>query len=386
MLLAQGKEVALRRRATESGAAAGPSHAGRCGVRVEHGTFRCRRGYDLYTTTFTPPVRRSPCCLVFHHGLSDHSARHRQVLAYLCAEVGIPVYTYDAHGHGRSGPDTGYEARALVLKYEHLLDDLLDFTRQVVLVKEAAAGTGAGPAAAAVAAAAASVGDAGCGSGPASASASSTASAATSAPASKPRVFLLGYSMGGLVSSLAVAATTPPQDPHDPSQPGTSNLYAGLMLTSALTDALHSKRGPVVRAILRAYVWLLAWFVPEQPLFHRNALGEGIRDPAALAETAADPLWYRGKFKVGTIAALAAGCSRLQASTPLLTVPIFTQHATQDVACDLSTMQAHLARLSTKDLTFHVVEGGFHDLHHDPETPRLLPRMAEWLKARVEPY
>lgn len=35
-----------------------------------------RSGYDLYTTTFKPTVRRSPACLVFHHGLSDHHARH----------------------------------------------------------------------------------------------------------------------------------------------------------------------------------------------------------------------------------------------------------------------------------------------------------------------
>ncbi len=34
------------------------------------------RGYDLYTTTIVPSHRTSRYCLVFHHGLSDHTARH----------------------------------------------------------------------------------------------------------------------------------------------------------------------------------------------------------------------------------------------------------------------------------------------------------------------
>jgi hypothetical protein len=43
----------------------------------------------------------------------------------------MPVYTYDAHGHGRSGPFDGAVGRALVRSHTHLVDDLLDFVAQV---------------------------------------------------------------------------------------------------------------------------------------------------------------------------------------------------------------------------------------------------------------
>jgi hypothetical protein len=43
------------------------------GPRVVRPTVR---GYDLATTTITPAQRRTSSALVFHHGLSDHSARH----------------------------------------------------------------------------------------------------------------------------------------------------------------------------------------------------------------------------------------------------------------------------------------------------------------------
>ena len=57
------------------------------------------------------------------------------VLSHLVSRLGMPVYAYDAHGHGRSGPlgaaDGGYSDRALIRSFDHMVGDLIDFTRQV---------------------------------------------------------------------------------------------------------------------------------------------------------------------------------------------------------------------------------------------------------------
>ncbi len=43
--------------------------------------------------------------------------------------------------------------------------------------------------------------------------------------------------------------------------------------------------------------------------------------------------------------------------------------------------RASPCRVRSKDVTLQVSADGYHDLHHDPETPRLTKRMAAWLKA-----
>ncbi|KXZ48417.1 hypothetical protein GPECTOR_28g824 [Gonium pectorale] len=383
-----------------------------------------RRGYDLYTTTYVPSLRRTSACLVFHHGLSDHSERHSAVLSHLCTSLGMAVYTYDAHGHGRSGPD-GPMGRALIRSFNHMVDDLVDFTREFVIPAEEKA---AAEADAADGAGAEDVDvdveeEAEAGSSGSGSSSSSAGAGATRRRRPAPRIFLLGYSMGGLACNLAVATTSPssssataaaatasapaaaasgsasasPDASSDEASgsdagpgstdagapaPASDGLYAGLMLTSSLTDPVYGS-SPLMRAVKLAYVSVLARLVPAMPLFKRNPVESGIRCPQAVAEMAADMLWYRGKFKVITIASLLWGCQRLRWCCHRIRLPMYVQHATVDVACSLASMRAFLTRVRSRDVTLHVVEGAYHDLHHDPETPVLLGRMVEWLRARV---
>ncbi|EFJ49331.1 hypothetical protein VOLCADRAFT_120800, partial [Volvox carteri f. nagariensis] len=311
-------------------------------------------GYDLFTTTYQPSLRRTDACLVFHHGLADHSERHGEVLAHLCASLGMPVYTYDAHGHGRSGPHDPV-GRALIRSYRHIIDDLLDFTR--IFVAEAEdADTDLGVEA------------------EGEAEGEGEASPAGPAPPArqgngddgnvrqfgqqqqqqrrrrrrKLRAFVLGYSMGGLATTLAVAETCPT---HAATASTTtaiavaaaatgSSLFEGLMLTSCLTDPLYGNH-PVLRMVKVAYVTALSWLAPAVPMFKRNPVESGIRDPAAVAAMAEDTLWYRGRFKVATIASLLAGCARLRRTARRLTaVPLYVQHATVDMSCSLPSMHA----------------------------------------------
>ncbi|KAG2437914.1 hypothetical protein HXX76_005530 [Chlamydomonas incerta] len=326
-------------------------------VVAEPGSFRCSRGYDLYTTTFKPAVRRSPACLVFHHGLSDHHARHGAVLRHLASSLGMPVYAYDAHGHGRSGPlggaDGGYADRALIRSFDHIVGDLLDFTRQVVVPAEQEA--------AAVASTSGRDGR--------------EADGGRAGPR-RPQIFLLGYSLGGLTTCLAVAAT---------SRPGGSgsDLYSGLMLTSCLSDALYGNPW-YVRAVKMAFATTLSYLAPALPFFARNPVEAGIRDPDAVAEMANDMLWYRGKFKVATVASLLWGCHQLARQGNRITLPVYAMHGTKDVACTVGAFRQLLARLRSTDVTAVVEEGAYHDLHHDPNTPQLLGHMTNWLRARIQ--
>ncbi|GFR50563.1 hypothetical protein Agub_g12837, partial [Astrephomene gubernaculifera] len=447
-------------------------------VNVAHGTFRCRRGYNLHTTTYTPLARRSPACLVFHHGLADHAARHGVVLGHLCASLGMPVYTYDAHGHGLSGP-SGPMGRALIRSFDDMVDDLLDFTRQLVVpAEEQAVVVGEATQAEAVSEAGAAC-EGGDGDGDATAGVGmrlrkkvqqqreeeereqeqQQGMNGNRATKRKPRIFLMGYSMGGLTCCLAVAVTSLPASSSSPStapaaeaeaaaskageaagtspscpapastqhqqQPGsetaangtsgvttttttngncvngcstaahngcttssnnstnsTNSLFEGLMLTSCLTDPMFGA-SPLMRLVKLAFVTAVAQLAPALPMLRRNPVESGIRDPAGVAQMAADTLWYRGKFKAATVASMLWGCTRLRWLARRIRLPLYVQHATVDTSCSLPSMRAFLGRVGARDVTLHVVQGAYHDLHHDPETPVLLGRMVEWLGARM---
>lgn len=102
-----------------------------------------KRGQRLYLVAFEPPAGKTVARLFFHHGLGEHSSRydkgklcmslvvalatnhlvrfrafHYAVFARF-AEQGIAVYSYDAHGHGKSQP-LGQTERALVLSFQYL--------------------------------------------------------------------------------------------------------------------------------------------------------------------------------------------------------------------------------------------------------------------------
>lgn len=201
--------------------------------------------------------------------------------------MGMPVYTYDAHGHGRSEPRGPFH-RALVRSFQHLVDDVLDFTCTFVVHAEqqhsninmVTAGFNSA-----------------CASDP-----SGRPSGPKQEQRGRPRVFLLGYSMGGLVSCLAVAETASPSQSAAVGSGSASSVFEGLMLTSGLTDPFYGNH-PVLRALKVLYVTALSWLAPALPLFKRRPVESGIRDPVSVAAMSEDMLWYRGRFKVRTLSA-----------------------------------------------------------------------------------
>jgi len=79
-----------------------------------------KRGQRLYTVKFAP-VRPPVARFFFHHGVGEHCGRYDKVFNRM-SESGIAVYSFDAHGHGKSEPQE-FAERAFVEKFPHLMDD-----------------------------------------------------------------------------------------------------------------------------------------------------------------------------------------------------------------------------------------------------------------------
>lgn len=85
-------------------------------MQYAEGTWTNGRGQRLHKVAAMPSEGNPKALVFFHHGYGEHSGRYHIVFAYLAAR-GIAVYSYDAHGHGRSEGTK----RAFIANFDHLV-------------------------------------------------------------------------------------------------------------------------------------------------------------------------------------------------------------------------------------------------------------------------
>lgn len=93
-------------------------------------TFQSTAGWTL-PYLLKPAASDSPKgVFLIHHGICDH-CRCFSYLFDRLSEAGFTCYCFDAHSHGKSThPDICH--KTLVAKWEHLVDDMVDFFNKVL--------------------------------------------------------------------------------------------------------------------------------------------------------------------------------------------------------------------------------------------------------------
>jgi len=177
-------------------------------------------------------------------------------------------------------------------------------------------------------------------------------------------VFLLGHSLGGLVTAASVAAD--------------GGGVAGVVLSSA---ALLVDANLPTRLIGTA----LAPLLPNLPA--RAALdAAGISRLADEVERfTTDPLITHGPVRLllGTTTVRVARAAWAQYGR--WTVPTLLIHGTADVFTDPEGSRRFFAAIASEDKTLHLVEGGFHELLNDADRDETLGVVLDWLEARLPP-
>ena len=176
-------------------------------------------------------------------------------------------------------------------------------------------------------------------------------------------VFLLGHSLGGLVTATSVVRD----------QCGLS----GVVLTSAALQHEASQAllafarvsgffAPTVRAPLKA---------ADISLLYRGAEQD--------TQLAADPLFYRGRLPMlvaGTGGNIAHDNWKLY---PDWKVPLLVMHGTADTWTDPHGSQRLFEAVASEDKTLRLVEGGYHELLNDTERDETLGVLLTWLERRL---
>ena len=178
-------------------------------------------------------------------------------------------------------------------------------------------------------------------------------------------VFLLGHSLGGLVTATSVARD----------QSGLSGVI--------LSSPFLRKEVPAWKRLL---VSVLAAVGPTLPAPAEPAELSGLsRIPEELEFVDNDPLIYRGRVPM----LLAATALNLLKENPSLypgwRVPTLVLHGTADTYTDPEGSRELFKTISSQDKTLHIVEGGYHELLNDTERDETLRVLLGWLRRRLPP-
>ena len=272
-------------------------------------------GVELFRRAWRP--EQPTAALINLHGLGDHSGLYAPLTEKLAA-AGIAVHALDMRGHGRSpGP------RAYVERWDDYLDDLEAFIEWV-------AGREPGL-----------------------------------------PIFLLGHSLGGLIS-LDYAIRRPAR-------------LAGVIVSAPPLGAVGVPRVLMLLGRIMARIW---------PRFSLNVgmdLTGLSRDPAVVETITGDELFHRrgtARLAVDVPAAIA----RVQATATELSVPLLLLHGTADRMVPAEGTQALARRLggsaarrlgaSAGDVTLRLYEGAYHALFFDYEGERVTRDVVEWIRER----
>ncbi|HEX2202168.1 MAG TPA: alpha/beta hydrolase [Longimicrobium sp.] len=272
------------------------------------GDFLAPDGLRLAYRAWTPAAPRAALLVV--HGLGEHGGRYAALARALSAR-GVAVFALDLRGHGRSGG-----ARAYTPRFEQLVEDVEAFRRHVAL----------------------------------------------KLPAPVP-VFLLGHSLGGLVSIRWLQ--THPEAP-----------LAGAVLSSPLLGvAVKAPRWKVAMA------GVLTRVLPKLPLSNEIDPAELSSDPAYVRSYREDPLVHT-RITPRLYTELMAHIGHAFAERGRFGHPLLFLVSGADTVVQAGATHRFAEGL-TGDVTVHRYDGFRHESLNEAGRARPIADLTAWLEARI---
>ncbi len=277
-------------------------------MKHQEGYVRGVRDTNIYYQYWLPEGEPKALLLVVH-GLAEHSGRYMNVVNFLVPS-GYAVYGIDHVGHGKSNGGRVYVER--FDDYTKTLKKYLDKIREWLPEKP---------------------------------------------------IFLIGHSMGGLISTAYM-----------------------LEYQDELSGAVLS--GPSVKVpdnISQATIFLgklLSIIIPKAGIIQLDA--EGIsRDPAVVDEYVNDPLVYKGKITARLGAELLKVMQRVTGQASKIRLPIMIVQGSDDKLVDPSGARLLYDLVSSKDKTIKIYNGFYHEVFNEPEHEQVLNDVKTWIDAHL---
>jgi alpha-beta hydrolase superfamily lysophospholipase len=248
--------------------------------------------------------------LIFQHGLGEHCGRYQNLLKAM-EGTGTAFYAMDARGHGRSEGKKGHVESLRLCAH-----DLHDFVKLV------------------------------------------------SQEQKTEQVFLLGHSLGGIITILYAAEH--------------QQYLRGLILSSAGIKLHMSTYMKLARIAARG----LASFYPSLTLGSNLNQKYLSHDPQVIADYQADPLVH-GRVSVALGHAMFRAQEDLYKIAPLLHVPLYIMHGTGDKITDSKGSEKFYQLAGSTDKTLRLYDGLYHEMINEKTGDKepVLKELKEWILA-----
>jgi len=277
-------------------------------MKYQEGYLKGVRDTDIYYQYWLPEGEPKAILLVVH-GLAEHSGRYMNVVNFLVPS-GYAVYGIDHIGHGKSHGKRVYVKR--FQDYTKTLKNYFDMIREW--------------------------------------------------QPEKP-IFLIGHSMGGLISAAYLLE-------HQDELSGAVLSGPGIKVPDNISQAI-------------IFVGkMLSIITPKAGLIQMDAEGVS-RDPAVVDAYVNDPLVYTGKITARLGAELLKAMQYVTDQAPKIRLPIMIVQGSDDKLVDPSGAQLLYNLVSSKDKTIKIYNGFYHEVFNEPEHEQVLNDVKTWIEAHL---
>jgi len=274
----------------------------------KEGNFRGVRNAKIYYQAWLPE-ENVKAVLLITHGLGEHCGRYMNLVTRF-VPLGYAVYGLDHIGHGKSEG-----LREVVARFT-------DYTDTLTVYCEMVKGWQTG----------------------------------------KP-FFLLGHSMGGLITSCYLLDH--------------QGDFRGAVISAPLIKA----NGNISQAtILMGKI--LSALAPKMGLLPLDPKDIS-RDPEVVKAYVNDPLVFHGKMPARLAAELLKAMRRVTAEADKITLPFIVLQGSEDKLVDPRGAQTLYEKAGSKDKAIRIYEGLYHEVFNEPERARVLKDVETWLAAHV---
>lgn len=177
-------------------------------------------------------------------------------------------------------------------------------------------------------------------------------------------LFMLGHSMGGALSlSYALRA---------------GDKLSGLILSGPAV-ALDGAP-PAIKPLAK----LLSVFAPKLGMFQIDPANVS-RDPAVVADYAADPLNHHGKVPARTLAEIVKFVEILPAMLHAVSLPLLVMHGKDDKLAGVAGSEMVVKGVGSKDKTLKIYDELYHEIFNElpADRARVFKDLRDWIGARV---
>ena len=275
---------------------------------METGHVTATDGTRIFYRATVPEKPRG--AVIILHGYAEHSGRYAHVMEHLSAD-GYGVFAPDHRGHGQTADLLGY-----IADFDAIVSDVL-------LIR--------------------SLARARCGDCP---------------------TFLLGHSMGGLITLLH-----------------TQRYPTGLngIITSAAAIAVP----PDIPKLVIKLSHFLGRIIPKvgiQSFFDADNLTRNRKIQEAVKT---DPYFYRGRIRARTGSRILRAINTVLASLSSIEAPALIMHGGSDTLVPPETSDTLHNGIASADKTLKVFPEAYHEIFNEPEADEALALVSGWMQERL---